>query len=182
MSLKLIKEDIEQLHQDTDSINVDILDLVEAFEDYEITERNACKLLHVESVDDIEDLEYETGENSYNWGGMSNHDFNYYIYKTSNGNSVISWRVHRFGDIRGNYTETAFLLFDDNFDFHEIINEQFHNFSVKVDGLEFSCTSRIVDEYVRCSAKTDEGYIDLDVLAYDMEDVKKELIQQKEVA
>ena len=73
-------------------------------------------------------------------------------------------------------------MFDDNFDFHEIINEQFHNFSVKVDGLEFSCTSRIVDEYVRCSAKTDEGYIDLDVLAYDMEDVKKELIQQKEVA
>jgi hypothetical protein len=194
--LKDIKKDLEALRgadvkifgQDTtlpvrsdDDITVDILDLVEAFADYEVTYRKACDLLEVESVDDIENLDYASADNSYNWGGMGSNDFDYHVYETHHGDGVVfSIKFHKFGDVRGNYTENAYLLFDDIYEFHDIINTMFHDFYIVVDKLEFHCTSRIADEYVRCSAKTDSGYIDLDVLGSDKYEVLTELGNEME--
>ena len=194
--LKDIKKDLEALRgadvkifgqpttlpgRSDDDITVDILDLVERFTDYEVLDHKACKLLNVESVDDIENLDYTSADNSYNWGGMGSNDFDYHVYETHNGEGVVlSVKFHRFGDIRGNYTETAYLLFDDIYIFHEIVGEQMHDFYSVVNGLEFLCVSRITDEYIRCSAKTDSGYIDLDVLGCDKYEVLTELVNEME--
>ena len=194
--IKNIKKDLEELRgadvkifgqpttlatRSDDDITVDVLDLVEALADYEVTYRKACDLLEVESVDDIEGLDYIIADNSYNWGGMGSNDFDYHVYETHNGEGVVlSVKFHRFGDIRGNYTETAYLLFDDIYIFHEIVGEQMHDFYSVVNGLEFLCVSRITDEYIRCSAKTDSGYIDLDVLGCDKYEVLTELVNEME--
>ena len=191
--LKDIKKDLEALRgadvkifgqpttlatRSDDDITVDILDLVEAFADYEVTYRKACDLLEVENVDDIDGLDYIIADNSYNWNGMGSNDFDYRTYETNGEGIVLSIKFHRFGDVRGNYTENAYLLFDDIYIFDEIIGEQFHNFNVTANGLDFMCTTRIVDEYIRCSAKTDSGYIDLDVLGYDKNDLLEELVNE----
>jgi len=194
--LKDIKKDLEALRgadvkifgqpttlpgRSDDDITVDILDLVERFTDYEVLDHKACKLLNVESVDDIENLDYTSADNSYNWGGMGSNDFDYRVYETHNGEGVVlSVKFHRFGDIRGNYTENAYLLFDDIYIFDEIVGEQMHDFYSVVNGLEFMCTSHIADEYIRCSAKTDSGYIDLDVLGSDKYEVLTELGNEME--
>ena len=193
--LKNIKKDLEALQgadvkifgqattlpaRDDDDITVNIIDLVDAFVDYEISEGLACNLLHVESIDDIDGLDYYHADNSYNWSGKVSNDFYYKTFRTDNGEIVVSIKFHRFGDVRGNYTEDAFLLFDDANDFHEIVGEQMHDFYIVVEKLEFLCTSRITDEYIRCSAKTNTGYIDADVLAYDKSDVLAELVKHLE--
>jgi hypothetical protein len=193
--IKNIKKDLEELQgaevkifgqattleaRSDDDITVDILELVEALADYEITDRMACKLLHVEDADDIDDLDYFNADNSYNWGGNVSHDFDYKIFRTDNNDAIVSIKFHRYGDVRGNYTETAFLLFEEEYLFHEIVGEQVHDFYIVVDKLEFSCTSRIADEYVRCSAKTNTGYIDLDVFGCDKYDVLTELVNKME--
>ena len=193
--LKDIKKDLEALRgadvkifgqpttlatRSDDDITVDILDLVEAFADYEVTYRKACDLLEVENVDDIDGLDYIIADNSYNWNGMGSNDFDYRTYETNGEGIVLSIKFHRFGDVRGNYTENAYLLFDDIYIFDEIIGEQFHNFNVTANGLDFMCTTRIVDEYIRCSAKTDSGYIDLDILGYDKNDLLEELVNEME--
>jgi len=194
MSLKNIKKDLLELQgaevkvfgQATtlpardDEVTVDIIDLVDAFADYEMNGAMACNKLNVESVDDIDGLEYDYADNSYNWSGMASNDFDYKFYNTDDGGFVVSIKFHRFGDVRGNYTEDAFLLFDDKNDFHEIVGEQMHDFYIIVEKLEFLCTSRITDEYIRCSAKTNTGYIDADVLAYAKSDVLSELVKHKE--
>ena len=161
-------------------ITVDILELVEVLADYEVTYRKACDLLEVENVDDIDGLDYSLADNSYNWNGMGSNDFDYRTYETNGEGIVLSIKFHRFGDVRGNYTENAYLLFDDIYIFDEIIGEQFHNFNVTANGLDFMCTTRIVDEYIRCSAKTDSGYIDLDILGYDKNDLLEELVNEME--
>lgn len=192
--LELIKKDLLDLRgsdvkifgqpttlseRNAEDITVNIIDLVDALNDYEITSEKACQLLGVEAVDDIDDLDYTTADNSYNWSGMVDHDFDYHFYEVG-GEVVVSIKFHRFGDVRGNYTETAYLLFDDTYLFNELIHEQQHDFVIAVNRLEFSCTSRIKDEYIRCSAKTEDGYLDLDILAYDLADVTAEIAKELE--
>jgi hypothetical protein len=161
-------------------ITVDILELVEVLADYEVTYRKACDLLEVENVDDIDGLDYIIADNSYNWNGMGSNDFDYRAYETNGEGIVLSIKFHRFGDVRGNYTENAYLLFDDIYIFDEIVGDQMHDFYSVVNGLEFMCTTSIVDEYIRCSAKTDSGYIDLDILGYDKNDLLEELVNEME--
>jgi len=164
-----------------DDITVDILELVDALGDCEITNNRVCALLEVESVDDIENLDYKHADNSYNWGGMISNDFDYRIYTPAQGEGIVlAVKFHRFGDVRGNYTDTAYCLLNDEHELHEIFNEQFHDFYIIVESMEFSCTSRINDEYIRCSAKTNTGYIDLDVVGYDKSDVLAELVKEFE--
>ena len=190
--LKNIKKDLEALQgdpaRDNDDITVNIIDLIDALVDYEISDGLACKLLHVESIDDIDGLDYDYADNSYNWSGMGSNDFDYKTFKTDNGDIVVSIKFHRFGDVRGNYTEDAFLLFDDANDFHEIVGEQMHDFYIVVEKstsglsekLEFLCTSRINDEYIRCNVKGKFNTSDADILARDKSDVLAELVKHLE--
>ena len=166
--------------RDGDEITVDALEVIDAFDDYEIGSKVACELLNIESIDDILDLDYERMDNSYNWSGMISNDFVYTVYITGDGQHIILISFHRFGDVRGNYTEDAFLLFEDDYTFNEVLGEQCNYFYVIVKGLEFSCTSGIFEEGVACSAKTNEGYLDFTVYGSDAEDIHDELLKELE--
>ena len=166
---------------DDESIYVDITHLVEALADYEISQDKARDLLDLVNIEDVDALDYVYADNSYNWDGMGSNEFDYKVYALDDGENIVRIKFHRFGDVRGNYTDDAFLLFDDLFEFDEIVAEQFNDFYVVVDGLEFHCQTRITSQYVACSAKTDKGYLDLDVIGSDKYDVLTELVNELEV-
>lgn len=63
------------------------------------------------------------GANTYNWGGRIIHDFDY-RYVDLKDAYYVAIQVHRFGDIRGNYTDFALLKFDNFESFIERVDEE----------------------------------------------------------
>lgn len=59
--------------------------------------------------------------NTYNYSACIDHDFefDYYISPT-NDKFIVFIMVHRFGDVRGNYTDMACFEFDDAIEFWEL--------------------------------------------------------------
>ena len=143
VSIKKIREDIEalkganvrifgqptKLPNETDSGLVDILEIIDELEKYEVTklyydeyneetdsfEEKEFPTVdeYLDYLDDLGDIDEISAGNSYNWSGLVSHDFNYTVYKNNvNGNFLIDFSVHRFGDVRGNYTDSALLEFD----------------------------------------------------------------------
>ena len=152
MTIRNIINDIKEIHEtpvyyfgdyhelgtlETDDFAINIIDVLEALEPYEITE----------SIDELteggyiyNDCDYR-GDNSYNWMAPVNHHFNFNIYDNENtacGVCYIEFKVHRFGDVRGNYTETVVLRFDNNYEFLEILSECNKYNSIEIDGNNYN--------------------------------------------
>ena len=160
------------LPEDTDKTTVDIIDILKNLEEYELTE--LCDYCYNneteedEEIDILEDCEngddvisvlvdygyisdecdYK-GDNSYNWMGNVSHDFDIKIYNNAiDGGVFIDFKVHRFGDVRGNYTESIILQFDSEYTFLECIGECDRYESIEVDGKNYDYTvSALSDTY-----------------------------------
>ena len=69
----------------------------------------------------IEDT-YFAADNSYNWSAPVSNDFDFKLYKDSvSGGIFVDFSVHRFGDVRGNYTDSVIYHFDSIFEFDELL-------------------------------------------------------------
>jgi len=172
-------------------ITVSAVDFINELKDFEIAPRVATRLMHAESSEYLSD-DYNA-DNSYNWSSLIDHDFDYKVYETVlksvdygdnvvySGDVLIEIKFHRFGDIRGNYTDTAFLLFDDDYGFLEVMQEINTFFDVKVNELDFCCNTSIIGEGVNCWNKDKD--LDFEVYGCDLDDVKTEISNHlKEVA
>ena len=160
------------LPEDTDKTTVDIIDILKNLEEYEVTElygycyNNETEkdeeidiLEDCKNSDDVidklteygyinDDCDYK-GDNSYNWNGNVSHDFDIKIYNNAiDGGVFIDFKVHRFGDVRGNYTESVILQFDNEYNFWECIGECDRYESIEVDGHTYNYTiSALSDTY-----------------------------------
>ena len=160
------------LSEDTDKTTVDIIDILKNLEEYEVTELYSYHyndeteedeevniLEECENSDDVisvlveyeyisDDCDYK-GDNSYNWSGNVSHDFDIKIYKNAlDGGVFVEFQVHRFGDVRGNYTESVILQFDYEYTFWERIGECDRYESIEVDGKSYNYTvSALSDSY-----------------------------------
>ena len=160
------------LPEDTDKTIIDIIDILKNLEEYEITElydyRYNNETEEDEEIDILEDcengddvisalIEYGyisdecdyKGDNSYNWGGNVSHDFDIKIYNNALYDGVfVEFKVHRFGDVRGNYTESVILQFNDEYDFWECIGECDRYEYIEIDGKIYDYTvSALNDTY-----------------------------------
>ena len=74
----------------------------------------------------LELYEYEEtrGDNTYNWlAPLTNHmDFRIYESKEL-GDIIVELKVHRYGDVRCNYTEECYLNFQNDYEFYEVLSE-----------------------------------------------------------
>ena len=64
------------------------------------------------------------GDNTYNTNANIDHDIDYRIANLDDGHVLFIFMVHRFGDIRGNYTDYAICKFDyveEIFEFESVI-------------------------------------------------------------
>ena len=86
----------------------------------------------------IEDT-YFTADNSYNWSAPVSNDFDFKVYKDFvSGGVFVDFSVHRFGDVRGNYTDSVIYHFVSVDEFYELLLNcnkyvQIGNYGVCVD-------------------------------------------------
>ena len=86
----------------------------------------------------IEDT-YFAAENSYNWSAPVSNDFYFKVYRDFvSGGVFIDFMVHRFGDVRDNYTDSVIYHFDSVDEFYELLLNcnkyvQVGNYEVIVD-------------------------------------------------
>ena len=86
----------------------------------------------------IEDR-YFAADNSYNWSAPVSNDFDFKVYRDFVSDGVfVDFRVHRFGDVRGNYTDSVIYCFDSVDEFYELLLNcnkyvQVGNYEVIVD-------------------------------------------------
>ena len=74
----------------------------------------------------LELYEYEEikSDNSYNWVAPLTNHINYRIYESKVIDDIIvELKVHRYGDIRCNYTEECYLKFQNDYEFYEVLSE-----------------------------------------------------------
>ena len=69
----------------------------------------------------IEDT-YFAADNSYNWAAPVSNDFDFKLYRDFVSDGVfVDFMVHRFGDVRGNYTDSVIYHFDSVDEFYELL-------------------------------------------------------------
>ena len=106
------------------------------------------------------DLDRLHCSNSYNWTSPLSHDINYEVYGYDENSTVfIVIRVHKFGDIRGNYTDEIIVKYNsyESFLYHTM------EYVTKEVSFYFDYNNK---EYC-ASIRTDWYRNDTDVIIYD---------------
>ncbi len=148
---------------ETEITEISILDVLKSLENYEF--ENFTIITYEENEEGYEEeiekevsaeeyldyMEYEEINcgNSYNWlAPVSNH-FNYNIYKSEMlDNVIVEFKVHRFGDVRGNYTEECYLEFNNEYEFYDALIENSKYFKIidKDNNIEYFITIDILND------------------------------------
>ena len=126
-------------------IGLDILDLLEELSCFEITsgvawdDEEECEMEMYISDYIAEGLENGWIEevncgNSYNWCSYLNHEIDYTIYKDFEKDVFyVELKVHRYGDVRCNYSDNVYLEFNHEDDFFETLMEVCKYIEVEID-------------------------------------------------
>ena len=101
---------------------IQAVDILEALKDYEVTLHQRKKILSLFEDEDEDQLEFIAADNTYNWNAYIDHDIQYHVFKF-NGLYYVILKVHRYGDVRANYTDPCVLVFEDYYDFINAIDE-----------------------------------------------------------
>ena len=187
MTIKAMIEDIKEIHEtpvyyfgsyheldalEIDDFTINIIDVLKALEPYEITE--SIEEL-TESGYIYNDCDYK-GDNSYNWMAPVNHHFNFNIYDNENtacGVCYIEFKVHRFGDVRGNYTESVMLEFMNDYEFYEALSECNKYNTIEIDGINYSVDVNILSDTFEVF--DDNGSYIATVCGYDADEITEEI-------
>lgn len=174
------------------SLLIDVIPFLEYLESYQVDSSDMVYISDDEEIPfqewlyDYSGMEELRGDNSYNWSSPISHDVNYEVWGYSDSEPLfVVFRVHRFGDVRGNYTDEFILKFDNYDEFiysvlapdYTDVTEKF--ISVKVD--DYIAEVRI--EWLRdtCDIMVmDEDGNEIEIL-YDfslISDTKEELIEE----
>ncbi|MGL4452247.1 MAG: hypothetical protein ACRDDY_04775 [Clostridium sp.] len=138
------------------------------FEGSVYTDMEATKA--IEELYDRGDLKEIKCNNSYNWGSPVTNDFDFKIYQNLQTDTYyVEFKVHRYGDVRSNYTESVILEFNDDNKFYELLLES--NKIIEVDG--FDCYISIFSDIVEVSHENGEHITD--ICACDMDELIEEL-------
>ena len=171
---------------------IDTIDILNNLEDYEIPEIIDYWTFKEEDGEDIEVLEEITCEeyldilddngllveknngNTYNWSAPISNDFYYYIYKNlRDDNLIIKIAIHRYGDVRGNYTDEFCIVVDSEEEFFDILCETDIFNTVEIDGKKYDIDTRIFSDMFEVN--TEEGYYVGSIYAEDDEEAIREI-------
>lgn len=135
---------------------------------------------------DYSGMEYLKSDNSYNWSSPLSHDINFEVWGYSESEPLyVVVRVHRMGDIRGNYTDEIILSYENYDDFLYSTMEdvsEYVGLEFEYNGEKYHATITI-DWYKECpdvsimNENCDEEILDL----YDVyigEDTKEGIIEK----
>ena len=121
------------LASEVDNYTIDIITVLESLKDFEFNSNEFDIDADIKDTEVIIDLLMSEGyilnelaykcDNSYNWMSPVSNDFDYRIYKNELGGVFVELQVHRFGDVRCNYTDAALYVFNDEYHFYELLSE-----------------------------------------------------------
>ena len=181
------------LPSDYGKYTIDTIDILKNLEDYEIPEiidhwtfeededGEEEEVLHeisaeeyLELLDSQGMLVEKTSNNTYNWSAPISDNFYYHIYKNlKDDNLIIEIAVHRYGDVRGNYTDEFYIIVDSIDEFHEILTECDIYNTVEIDGKEYYVDVRMFDDTFEVS--DNDGYYIGSIYAEDDEEAIREI-------
>ena len=115
--------------QESSPFYIRITDVLKELQPYEVTsleiltvddETDEVKVIddYLDYLDALFSLKEVAVGNSYNWSAPIDHDFNYYIYRDQlNDRYLVEFSVHKYGDVRANYTDSVLYSFEHIDDF-----------------------------------------------------------------
>ena len=180
------------LTSDYGKYTIDTIDILNNLEDYEIPEIIDYWTFEEEDGEDIEVLEEITCEeylnilddngflveknsgNTYNWSAPISNDFYYHIYENlRDDNLIIKIAIHRYGDVRGNYTDEFCIIVDSEEEFFDILCESDKFNTIEIDGKIYYIDIRMFSDVFEVS-DTDGEYIG-EIYAEDDEEAIREI-------
>ena len=149
----------------------DIIDVLNNLEDYEIPEivdywtfeekdGEEEEVLHEISAEEYLELldsqgmlvEEKTSNNTYNWSAPISNNFYYHVYKNlRDDNLIIEMAIHKYGDIRENYSSEFYIVVYDIDEFYDILTECNTFNTVEVDGKEYYVDIRMFSDVFEVS-------------------------------
>lgn len=187
-----------KLSVEINETDIDIIEVLKSLEEYEI---NTSEFLYFDEDrgDDINILDtnddvieslfeygyiesdtYDKGDNSYNWMSPVNHDFNFYTFKATDGGIYVLFKVHMYGDVRGNYTDDVLLYFNDEYIFYETLSENNKYIAVEIDGDIYDIYINIFSDSFEIY--TYDGEYLFTVCGCDIEEITEEIKKELEEA
>ena len=155
-------------------LTISIFDVLDSLEAFEITKQEIYNSEEEEYFEyDIEEY-FEKGldegfliecgaDNSYNWNSPISHHINFEIYHDIEGSYIVRFRVHRYGDVRCNYTDWVYLEFSWEDEFLEVLMEECSKcIDVEMDGKQYYVTIEVLSDEIRLESYDEEnGYEDI---------------------
>lgn len=183
-------------HIDDNSIEyndlvIDVLEVFENLKEYEITEYEYYNPDTDEyeefKFDDCDDfisfmentygIEEEKSDNSYNWNSpISNNFYLHQYYNRELNEYYYVMAIHKYGDVRGNYTNEFVLKFDDPYKLLEVLDESNKYYTLEdKEGNELYFDLRVFAEGLTYEGEYE--YQDLNLLDYEnIEDLQKDIL------
>lgn len=156
-----------------------VKNLIEALEDYEVSSEEYEAMM--KAYDDEEStLEFIKGYNTYNWNGNIDHNINFNHIKY-NEEDFIMLKIHRYGDVRSNYTVEAIVRIKLD-EFIDIIMENLSVYdSIKVDGIDYQVSISAMNEFIEVYNPSNEENFEICTTAEeeDMIEAIKERLKAK---
>lgn len=146
----------------------------EYFDKYENEFGNGV-LQYMEKLTDTKMEDFDGG-NTYNWNGRIMHDFDYRYCQSNKDEFYVAIQVHRFGDVRVNYTEFALFKFGSFEEFVEVIDDicgEKMGGCFEYKGKHYYYDFSIFSEWLRVWCE--ETQEDFDIYAYNDESFKEEI-------
>ena len=159
-----IESDVEE-----NELTISIFDVLDNLEQFEITKKEMYDSEEEEYFEyDIEEY-FEKGldegwlvekcsDNSYNWNSPISHHINFEIYHNDEGSYIVRFRVHRYGDVRCNYTDWVYLECNSDYDFLEALMECGKWIEVEMDGKTYCISIEVTSDEIRLESYENEEY------------------------
>lgn len=182
---------IDDTNIEYNDLVIDVVEVFENLKDYEITSyeyynpdtdeyeeiefNNADEF--ISCMEDLYGIEEVRGDNSYNWSSpISNHFYIHEYYNRELSEYYYVVAIHKFGDVRGNYTNEFVLKFDNDYAFFELLNggNKYYTLHDK-EGNELYFDLGIFDEGL--TYEGEYSYNGLELSAYEnIEDLQKDIL------
>lgn len=160
-----IESDVEE-----NELTISIFDVLDSLEAFEITEKEIYSYEEEEYFEyDMEEY-FEKGlnegwlvekcsDNSYNWNSPMSHHINFEIYHNDEGSYIVRFRVHRYGDVRYNYSDWCCLEFSWEDEFLEVLMEECSKcIDVEMDDKQYYVTIEVLSDEIRLESYENEEY------------------------
>ena len=148
---------------------ISIFDVLDELECFEVTEKTIWDS-EIEEYEEMDMEEYfekgleegfltECGaDNTYNWNSPISHHINFEIYHNDEGSYIVRFRVHRYGDVRYNYSDWVYLECNSDYDFLEALMECGKWIEVEMDGKTYYVTIEVISDEIRLESYENEEY------------------------